>query len=149
MREQELSKIEFLMTCNDDIIVQRFFNVRDFNENSFKSVELLNYLSGLSDFLKNELKLKSNFYLLDNEYEIMTDPNVLSTDKTDSDEMFNLILKKGDKIMYHIVFDAKLYPPKVRYSVDIRPHLKTILYDLTSIMSDTNLTYELDGYKLV
>ena len=29
MREQEMTKVEFLLMCNDNIVVQRFFNVKD------------------------------------------------------------------------------------------------------------------------
>ena len=31
MKDQESVKLEFLMMVNDNIIVQRFFNVREFN----------------------------------------------------------------------------------------------------------------------
>ena len=34
MKEQESTKLEFLMMVNDNIIVQRFFNVRDYNPNA-------------------------------------------------------------------------------------------------------------------
>ena len=34
MKEQEITKVEFLLMCNDNIVVQRFFNVRGFNKNS-------------------------------------------------------------------------------------------------------------------
>ena len=30
MREQDITKLEFLMLVNDNIIVQRYFNVKDF-----------------------------------------------------------------------------------------------------------------------
>jgi hypothetical protein len=41
----------------------------------------------------------------------------------------------------HRVFDAKPYPPKVRYTVDLRPKLKTILGELTDIFSDKKFNY--------
>jgi hypothetical protein len=45
MKDQESVKLEFLMMVNDNIIVQRFFNVREFN---------------------NEAKMKTVTYMLDN-----------------------------------------------------------------------------------
>ena len=45
MKEQEITKLEFLMNINENIIVQRFFNVRDFNpkaKNSMDLYELIN-----------------------------------------------------------------------------------------------------------
>jgi hypothetical protein len=41
-----------------------------------------------------------------------------------------------------------MYPPKVRYTVDVRPYLKNILKGLTDIFSDENLTYEYLGLPL-
>lgn len=31
MKEQDSTKMEFLLTLNDNIVVQRFFNVRGYN----------------------------------------------------------------------------------------------------------------------
>ena len=33
MKEQDITKVEFLLMCNENIVVQRFFNVRGFNKN--------------------------------------------------------------------------------------------------------------------
>jgi hypothetical protein len=41
----------------------------------------------------------------------------------------------------HRLFDAKIYPPKIRYTVDIRPQIKSLLSDLTDIFSAENLTF--------
>ena len=46
MKEQnvDLTKLEFLMTVNDNFIVQRYFNVKDYNpkaKNSGERLELL------------------------------------------------------------------------------------------------------------
>ena len=47
MREQEITKIEFLLTLNDNIIVQRFFNVRGYNPIAKNSVDLYEYIKSL------------------------------------------------------------------------------------------------------
>ncbi len=73
--------------------------------------------------------------MLDNQYEISENPDVLNTSITDGPENFNLIIKLGDMTICQRVFDAKPYPPKVRYTVDLRPKLKTILGTLTDIFS--------------
>ena len=41
----------------------------------------------------------------------------------------------------HRAFNAKLYPPKVRYTVDLRPKLKGILGNLTDIFSGRKFNY--------
>ena len=142
MREQDTTKLEFVMMVNNNIIVQRFFNVRDYNSNAKSSSELYEYLKDLKDQLSYELKMKTAVYMLDNRYEIENNPEVLNTSYTDGPEYFNIFLKEGDKTICHRQFNAKIYPPKIRYTVDIRPHIKSILSVLTDIFSSENLTYK-------
>ena len=140
--QQESTKLEFVMMVNNNIIVQRFFNVRDYNPNAKSSLELYEYLKDLKEQLSYELKMKTMVYMLDNRYEIENNPEVLNTSYTDGPESFNIFLKEGDKTICHRRFDAKIYPPKIRYTVDIRPHIKSILSGLTDIFSSENLTYK-------
>lgn len=140
--QQDTTKLEFVMMVNNNIIVQRFFNVRDYNSNAKSSSELYEYLKDLKEQLSYELKMKTAVYMLDNRYEIENNPEVLNTSYTDGPEYFNIFLKEGDKTICHRQFNAKIYPPKIRYTVDIRPHIKSILSELTDIFSSENLTYK-------
>jgi len=148
MKDQETTKLEFLMMVNDNIIVQRFFNVRDFNPNAKNSFNLYEYLSDFKDGLERELKMKTITYMLDNTYEIMSNPNVLETSNTEGPENFNIFIRSGDTTICHRQFDAKVYPPKIRYTVDIRPHIKSVLSTLTDIFSSRKLTYDYVGVSL-
>jgi hypothetical protein len=141
MREQEITKLEFLLMCNDNIVVQRFFNVKGFNRNASKSEEFYDYIRTFCNELQYNLKMRSVVYMLDNQYEISENPEVLNTSITDGDENFNLYIKVGDMTICHRTFDAKPYPPKVRYTVDLRPKLKGILTDLTDIFSGKKFNY--------
>jgi len=136
-----LTKLEFLLTCNENIVVQRFFNVRNFNKNANKSIELYDYVRSLCDDLEYDLKMRSVVYMLDNEYEIIQNPEVLNTSYTDEDEVFNVFIKADNMTICHRAFNAKLYPPKVRYTVDLRPKLKGILGNLTDIFSGRKFNY--------
>jgi hypothetical protein len=148
MREQhDLMKLEFLMMVNDNIIVQRFFNVRDYNPKAKNSVELLEYMNGLVSDIQYSLKMKSVSYLLENQYDITNNPSILNTSFIDGPEYFNIFIKQNDKTICHRQIDAKLYPPKIRYTVDIRQQIKNVLYDLTDIFSDKDLTFEYLGYS--
>ena len=145
MKDQETTKLEFLMMVNDNIIVQRFFNVRNYNPEAKNSLEFYEYLYELKNTLEYELKMKSTIYLLENSYEITHNPMMLETSNTDGPEKFNIFIKDGDMTICHRQMDAKIFPPKIRYTVDIRPHIKSILSDLTDIFSTENLTYEYLG----
>jgi hypothetical protein len=149
MKEQnDVTKVEFLMTLNNNFVIQRFFNVKGYNENAKKSVELYDYIKGLSNELQTKLRNKCVVYMLENRFEIEDDKSILETSNTDGPETFNIILKVGNETICHRIFDAKVYPPKVRYTLDIRPSVKTILRELTDILSDENLSFEMMNYSL-
>ena len=96
-----------------------------------------------------DLKMKTVIYMMDNQEEIMEDEEVLSTSMTEGSEVFNIYLKVGEMTICHRQIDAKIYPPKIRYTVDIRPQVKTVLKDLTDIFSDENLIYDYNGISLI
>ena len=140
MRDQESVKLEFLMMVNDNIIVQRFFNVREFNPKAKNSLELYERILEFKEDIQKQLGLKTTTYMLDNIYEITTNPNIMETSYIDGPEYFNIYIKQNDVTICHRQIDAKVYPPKVRYTVDVRPHLKSLLMDLSDIFSSKKLT---------
>ena len=143
----DVTKVEFLITLNDNFVVQRFFNVKNFNKDAKNSDDLQDYIKQLSNILQTKLRNKSVVYMLENRYQIEEDPNVLETSNTDGTEIFNIILKLGNETICHRIVDAKLYPPKVRYTLDIRPDIKTILRELTDILSAKKLSFEYLNYS--
>lgn len=149
MKEQESVKMEFLITLNDNIVIQRFFNVKNYNPNAKNSVNLYEYIRDFAEEFSYSLKMKTVIYMMDNQEAIMEDPAVLSTSMTDGSEVFNIYLKVGDMTICQRQIDAKIYPPKIRYTVDIRPQVKTVLKDLTDIFSYENLIYDYCGISLV
>lgn len=148
MREQDFTKMEFLLTLNDIIIVQRFFNVRDYNPRVKNSAELYELMYQIKNQLQYDLKWKTVVYMIDNKSYIENDPKVMNTSMTEGPEYFNMYIKVGDQTICHRQFDAKMYPPKVRYTVDVRPYLKSILKDLTDIFSEKDLSYDYLGLPL-
>ena len=140
MKDQDSVKLEFLMMVNDNIIVQRFFNVREFNDKAKNSLELYELLKDFKDDIQKQLSLKTVTYMTDNMYEIINNPAILETSYIDGPEYFNIFIKQNDVTICHRQVDAKIYPPKVRYTVDVRPHLKNLLMELTDIFSSKNLT---------
>ena len=149
MKEQESTKMEFLLTLNENIVVQRFFNVRGYNPKAKNSMELYDFMKALSEDLHYYLKMKTVVYMMDNKDAIMHDPTIMETSFTDGPENFNLYVKLGDTTLCHRQFNGKLYPPKVRYTVDVRPFLKDVLKELTDIFSARKLTYDYLEFDLV
>lgn len=148
MKEESIIKMEFLLTLNDNIVVQRFFNVRNYNPQAGRSVDLIYFMRQVEEDFINDLKMKTVMYMMDNQEAIYLDPEILNTSNTDDPEYFNMYVKLADDKIFHRIFDAKLYPPKVRYTVDVRPSLKNILKGLTDIFSGENLAYDYLEYDL-
>jgi hypothetical protein len=148
MKEMDSTKMEFLLTLNDNIVVQRFFNVRGFNPKAKNSLELYEFMKSLKEELQYYLKMKTVIYMMDNRNAIESDASIMNTSFTDGPEVFNLFVKVGEQTICHRVFDGKLFPPKVRYTVDVRPFLKDVLRELTDIFSNNRLTYEYLDFDL-
>ena len=102
----------------------------------------------VEEIFNSDLKMKTVMYMMDNQEAIYLDPEILNTSNTDAPEYFNMYVKLSDNIIFHRIFDGKLYPPKVRYTVDVRPSLKNILKGLTDIFSAENLYYDYMDYDL-
>ena len=136
------TKMEFLLTLNDNIVVQRFFNVRNYNPKAKNSLELYEFMKSLSEELHYYLKMKTVVYMMDNRDAIEHDASIMNTSFTDGPEVFNLFVRVGEQTICHRVFDGKRYPPKVRYTVDVRPFLKDVLRELTDIFSNNKLSYK-------
>lgn len=148
VKEQEITKMEFLLTLNDNIIVQRFFNVKGYNPEAKDSIEFYHFIKDLKDELQYYLKMKTVVYMMDNMEAIIHDPKIMETSQTDDAEFFNIYVKVGEQTLCHRIFDGKLFPPKVRYTVDVRPYLKDVLKELTDIFSSQELNYEYCEFDL-
>jgi hypothetical protein len=147
--EMDAVKMEFLITLNDNFIIQRFFNVRDFNSDAKYSIELYDYIRDFANEFSYDLKMRSVIYLLENREQIEGDSSVLDTSFTDGPEYFNIYLKIGEQTICHRIIDAKLYPPKIRYTVDIRPQVKSLLRGLTDIFSREKFNFEYCGVQTI
>lgn len=78
---------------------------------------------------------------MDNKEAIIHDPKIMETSFTEGPENFYLSIKVGEQTICQRIFDGKKFPPKVRYTVDVRPYLKEVLRELTDIFSNPELNY--------
>ena len=70
MKETDVIKMEFLITLNNNIVIQRYFNVRDYNPQARSSMELYQYLKNFVEGFEYGQKMRSVVYLLENKDEI-------------------------------------------------------------------------------
>ena len=149
MKETDVIKMEFLITLNDNIVIQRYFNVRGYNPMAKSSLNMSYYLKDFVNDFAYEQKMRSVVYLMENQEQIMEDPNVLETSNTTGPEIFNFYIKVGEQTICHRILNAKIFPPKIRYTVDIRQHAKNVLRGLTDIFSGEKFNTVWMDYNLV
>jgi hypothetical protein len=144
---QDVTKFEFLLTLEGNIICQRFFNVRGHNPDARRSMDLHEYVKNICQQIAEDLKIKSSDYLCENQNYLSNFESV-EGDVDKKNEHFLLEIKLNDDVFIQRIFPAYFYHPKVRYTVDIRPRLKTILQNLTDILSTDELETHYLQYEL-
>ena len=146
-QQLDITKFEFLLTLEGNIICQRFFNVKDHVEQSRRSMDLHYYIRNICEDIAEDLKIKSSDYLCENQNYFLSSDYVEDALENDR-EHFLLVIKLNDDVFIQRIFPAYYYHPKVRYTVDIRPKLKHILSDLTDILSSEELETTYLNYEL-
>jgi hypothetical protein len=145
--QQDITKFEFILTLDGNIICQRYFNVKDHNPVARKSMDLHYYVKNICEEISEDLKIKSSDFLCENQNYILNS-EVVEESNGKEKEYFLLEIKVGDNVFIQRIFPAYLYHPKVRYTVDIRPKLKRMLSNLTDILSSTELETTYLQYEL-
>jgi hypothetical protein len=146
MSKENLTKVEFLLTLEGNIIIQRYFNVKDLNYDAFKSMDLYYNIMETCNEIASDLKLKTIDYLLENQ-NYYYDFDDVEDEKNPEKEYFSLEIKIENRIFISRIFPAHIYHPRARY-VDLRPKIRDILSDLTTLLSSDNLDWEYLDYNL-
>ncbi len=94
INNQEITKFEFLLTLEKNIICQRFFNVKDHNPKTRQSMDLHYYVKEISDKISEDLKIKSSDYLCENQNYFLNSDNVEDVNEK-VEEYFLLQIKCG------------------------------------------------------
>lgn len=142
--ESNSTKFEFVLKLNDNIVVQRYFNVKGFNKKTLKSVELTEEVGTVVNELTEMLKIKTCDYMSNNYSQFLNE----KVEDTEDSNYFTLAIRKDDRDVVVRYFEGSYYPPKVRYTVDIRPSLRRILKNFTDILSEKNPTTNYLNYNL-
>lgn len=144
---QDATKFEMILTLGENIVVQRFFNVKDYNPKSKNSLEIYEYVKNICEEIAEDLKLKNSTYLCENQHYILNIETV-EEEVNEQKEHFQLDLKLNDEVFISRIFPAYYYHPKIRYTVDIRPRLREYLFDLTNILSSNDVETKYLNYQL-
>ena len=140
----DVQKCEFLLKLSDNIVCQRYFTVRDFNNYASQSLDLHYLVTEIMDELKEDLKNRT-LLLLDSSF---NDKNIEYVDFNKCMDYFVISIKCGTREVYTRAMCADIYPPKVRFSVDVRPKMSRMLRDLTEVLSQQKVQCKYQDYAL-
>lgn len=147
MQNQDITKMEFVLTLEKNIVIQRFFNVVNYNPAARNSMDLYECVKNICKEISEDLKIKTLDYMNENQ-SYFTDPKDLDGNIETKEEYFLLQIKLLDEVFISRIFPAHIYHPKARYAVDIRPKVRKILADLTDVLSSRSLTKTYLQYEL-
>lgn len=147
MNNQDVTKFEFLLTLEGNFIIQRFFNVKGYNPQARRSLDLHYTVKNICDEIAEDLKIKSSDYMSENQNYFLSNENV-EDNEPQKEEYFLLEVKLNDDVFISRIFPAHVYHPKARYAVDIRPKVRKILSELTDVLSAYELETTYLGYEL-
>ncbi len=131
-----ISKFEFLLKINGNIICQRYFNVRKHNPKTLTSLELFEEVEDIKTKLRYHLKKRSWDYLYDQYNQYTNVVNLSDQDLEGSEkEVFEIEIKENGRNIIATILPSHIYPTRVRYTVDIRPLIPQILSELSDTLS--------------
>lgn len=145
--KKEQKKFEFTIYLNDNIVVQRYFNVMGFNKNSINSMNFKEVIDYNQELIQDHLKNKTLDFMNDNIHQFYEDPTF---ETNDIEDILKIVVKMDDQIIAYREWDATIYPVKVRYTVDIRKYIYEMITKIQKCLSmkDEKLVTKYLNYNL-
>ncbi len=156
----EQERFEFMLRINGHPICQRYFDIRNFNEDSINSMEmkeLMDDLAGLNNgqigsmgIIPNFLKEKSKDYLWGyyNPWKVQKEEDINRRDIFDKEDIFTFEFRVDGRTVAESVFTGNYFPPKVRYQVNIKDIIPRIISEIRQSLSKKSYTDEYSGITL-
>jgi hypothetical protein len=145
-----MKKFEFVLYINGNIVVQRYFTVKDFNQESLRSMEAKYCVDTCVQMIEDSLKSKTFdfLYKVYNPYKEQLQEEIVVEDIFDNEDVFDFEIKTDDRLIVKRRFTGNVYPQRVRYSVDIRKIIPSLIKEIQETFSEENFTVEYSGISL-
>ena len=142
MKKIEKTPYEFYLGINDNIVCQRYFQLKGFNERSLHSIELKELIDELTRIIQKDLENKTREYLYShyNPYDKQNPENIQRGDIYENEDVFDIEVRVNEKIIAKRRFTGNVYPPKVRYSVNIKELIPEIISTIQDSLSQKKYT---------
>ena len=131
-----VEKFEFILHINGNIICQRFFNVKNPNEKVTHSLEMKECVDNCVNIIKSQFRDKSEDFLWDsyNLYQEIFE-EIPTKNNYENEDFFDFEIKSNGYTLATRRFSGNDFPPKVRYSVDIRKIIPEIISEIQYYMT--------------
>lgn len=149
-KKVEEQRFEFFLYINNHIICQRYFSIKDFNEQSIKSLEmkeLMDSLVGLNNgnygsmgIITNHLKKKSVDYLWKNYNPYVPQKEEAYKNNFEKEDVFDFEIKIDKMTVAKSRFSGNYFPQQVRYQVDIKEIIPNIISEIKDFLSQKKYT---------
>jgi len=166
--KQIVKPFEFVLRINDHIICQRYFNIKNYNNDCRESLEMKEMMDDIMGVSQVEqLGLIPEFFkyqCINNSYKPYHAQNNYLNDKVDiftlevlknnvnrlrdKDGDFNLDDLQKQSIAISM-FDGKIFHPNVRYEIDVRSIIPDIIRTIQDAMSDRKYTKDYGSSRIV
>jgi len=145
--QREQRKFEFTLYLNDNIIVQRFFNIIGFN---YKAINSLNFKEAVDDnmrLIQSVLKDRTLDFITEHQRQFAETQDY---EQNSSKDVMKIVVKQEGKVIAYREWDATIYPVKVRYTVDIRQHIYELITRVQKCLCTPTKELETEymGYNL-
>lgn len=141
-------RFEFRLYINGNIICQRFFDIKGYNKKVNHSYELKELTEYLTNMIENDLKTKSKRYLwfYFNPHVEQKEEDVPRQDIFEREDVFEFEIRMDGRSVSKRMFYGNYYPPRIRYQVDIKELVPTIVDEIRKTFSSKDLTPIEDVY---
>lgn len=150
MKKIEKTPYEFYLYINENIVCQRFFQMKGYNEKVLKSLELKELIDKVAEIVQKDLENKTRDYLYShyNPFEPQDTETIQRINIYDNEDVFDVEIRIHDKIVAKKRFTGNVYPPKVRYSVNIKELIPEIISTIQEKLSQKKYSQTYAGIEL-
>lgn len=143
-------RFEFLLKINGNIICQRYFDIKGYNKEVLNSMELKELVDENVEMIDEELSKRSRRYLwrFYDPFQEQTEEDVPETNIWEKEDNFEFEIRVDGKEVANRIFFGNHYPPRIRYQVDIKDLVPTIVSKIRKTFSSKNLTQVEETYRM-
>ena len=127
MKTKNDYQFDFSLFINDKIICQRFFNDHKFKNDEVDFKQAIKIITVPTNLIKDLLKFQSIELLWEN-FDTYNHKTLLH--KETKSDLFKITISYNSKLVVSSCIDGKIYQPKIKYNVDIRPIIPTIIANI-------------------